>query len=111
VVWFDVALSESNIHRWRPGKEGENRNVLATNWLLRDGYCRYDAHDMRQRLGNEGLHDYVGRMAQGTIGLQGLTDNVGVSYLHDRGAYDECAAKKAKRYPEGMTVPLIGSAA
>ena len=65
---------------------------------------------MRQRLRDEGLHDHVGRVAQGTIGLQGLTVNVDVPHLHDRGAYDECAAKKAERSPEGMTSPLIGSA-
>jgi hypothetical protein len=85
--------------------------VLATNWLWRDRYCRYDAHNMRQRLREGGLHDHVGRVAQGTVGLQGLTANVGVSYLRDRGAYDQCAAKKAERHPEGMTGPLIGATA
>ena len=84
--------------------------MLATNWLRRDGYCRCDAHDMRQRQRNERLHDDVGRMAKGTIGLQRLTVSVRVSYLHDRGAYDECAAEKAKPYPEGMLLPLIGAA-
>jgi hypothetical protein len=50
-------------------------------------------------------------MAKGAVGLHRLTVHVRVSYLHDRGAYDQCAAEKAKRYPEGMLRPLMGAAA
>ena len=65
---------------------------------------------MRQGLRNQRLNDYVGRMAKGTIGLQSLTVNVRVSYLHDRGADDKCAAEKAKSHPERTVRPLIGAA-
>ena len=81
-----------------------------TNGLRRNGYCRHDTHDMRQRLRNERLNDYVGRMAKGTIGVQCLTVNVRVPYLHDRCADDKCTTDKAKRYPERMRGPLVGAA-
>lgn len=84
--------------------------MFETNWLRRNGYCRYDKHDMRQRLRNERLHDYVGRMAKGTVGLQSLTVSVCVSYLHDRGTDDKCAAEKTKRHPERMAGPPVGAA-
>ncbi|MGB8537145.1 MAG: hypothetical protein WCD57_12065 [Acidobacteriaceae bacterium] len=83
--------------------------MLATNWLRRNGYFRNHTHDMRQRLRNERLHDQVSRMAKGTIGLHGLTGSVRVSYLHDPGADDKCAAEKAKRHPERTTGPLVGA--
>jgi hypothetical protein len=65
---------------------------------------------MRQRLRNEWLNDYVGRMAKGTIGLNSLTVNVRVPYLHDRGTNDKCATEKTKRHPERRTCSLIGAA-
>lgn len=84
--------------------------MFATYWLRRNGYCRDHTHEMRQRRRHERLHDDVGRMAKGTIGLQRLTVNVGVSYLNDRGTDDKCAAEESERHPERMMGPLIGAA-
>jgi hypothetical protein len=54
---------------------------------------------MRHRLRNEWLNGYMGRMAKGAIGLDSLTVNVRVSYLHDRGTNDKCATQETKRHP------------
>jgi hypothetical protein len=49
-------------------------------------------------------------MAERAIGLNGLTANVRMPDLHDRGTNDKCAAEKTKCHPERMTCPLIGAA-
>jgi hypothetical protein len=107
---FDVALSEGNVHRRRPGEERKDGEVLRTNRLQRGWYCRYDIYGMRQRLRNDWLNDNVGSVAKGTIGLKYLTVGMHVPNLHDRGADNECTTEEAKRCPERRMCSLIETA-
>jgi hypothetical protein len=65
---------------------------------------------MLHGLRNEWLNGYMGRMAKGAIGLDSLTVNVRVSYLHDRGTNDKRATQETKRHPERTMRPLVGAA-
>jgi hypothetical protein len=107
---FDVALSEGNVHRRRPGEEGKDGKVPRANRLLRGWYCRYGIYGMRQMPRYDRLNDDVGSMAKGTIGLNSLTVGMRVPNLHDGGADNECTAEEAKRHPERRTCSLIEAA-
>ena len=107
---FDVALSESNVHRRRPGEERKDGEVLSANRLWR-GCCRLnDPYAMWQRLRNGWLDDNVRSMAKRAIRADRLTVGVYVPDLHNGGTNDKCAAEKTKRHPERVVRPLIGAA-
>ncbi len=100
---FDVASGESSVHRRRPGKERKGKKELRAYRLRGSRHPHHDQDGTRQRLGNSGLNDKVGGVANGTIGLNGLAVCVRVSGLRDPAESDQCTAEKAEHYPQQMT--------
>jgi hypothetical protein len=97
---FDVALSESKVHRRRPGEERKDGKVLSTNRLWR-GCCRLnDPNAMRYRLRKGWLDDSVSSMAKRAIRVDRLSVCMYVPDLHNRGTNDKCATEEAERGPE-----------
>jgi hypothetical protein len=81
--------------------------VPGTDRLQLGRYGSHNTHGWGYGLRNRWLNNFVGRMAECAVGLNGLTVRVNMPNLHDRGANDECTAEEAKRHPEGMSCSLI----
>jgi hypothetical protein len=95
-------LRVSSEYRRRSSKEREYEEELRVYGLQGSRYPGRDADRARQRLRSGRLNDQMSDVAKCAVGLHRLTVCVDVPGLHDPAESDECAAKKAEHYPQGV---------
>ncbi len=102
-------LGASSLNRRGSNVEGKCKEAFGTNRLTRGRYCRDDADSMRQGLQNGRLNDYVGNMAERTIGMD-LPVSMRVRNLYNPAKNDEYDAEEAECAPQQPTFSRIEGA-
>jgi hypothetical protein len=81
--------------------------VPATNRLYCRCHCSHDQYNLRQRLGNGWLNDYVSSVAKCAVGLNSLTVWMDMPNLHNPCINKECTAQEAECHPQRVTCSRI----
>jgi hypothetical protein len=103
-IAIDVALSESNVHRRRPGEEGKPKDTRAPDKREREQYSCDGKERVPQNGGNSDLPDNVSSVAQRAVRLKRGAGRMDVCCLNQRGAGKKHTANQRKGSPDGTAV-------